>query len=131
MTQCEARAGSGARATKGVVNVKRHEAEYLEIAYGMDTNRDINVKTPPTLAEDNAFMKKMRFDDMNKEELRKLYRIAQDGLKVRSALDKQLAKLRVHEYEKKQTGTINNGLKYTEIFKRGRELLETIREGNQ
>lgn len=74
-------------------------------------------------------MEKLRFEDMNRQELQKIYKIALKGLKVRCALDKQLAKLRVHEYEKKQAGTINNGLKYTEIFKRGRELLETIREG--
>lgn len=109
--------------------MKRHEAEYLEIAYGMDTNRDINLKTPPTLAEDNAFMKKMRFDDMNKEELRKLYRIAQDGLKVRSALDKQLASVRVNEHKAIELGVINNGLKYGEIFRQWRELLVQIREG--
>lgn len=108
------------------------EEQSYDIITSKEFGRATSVQAPDTYAEDKAFMKKMeklRFEDMNREELQKIYRIALKGLKVRCALDKQLAKLRVHEYEKKQTGTINNGLKYTEIFKRGRELLETIREG--
>ena len=76
-------------------------------------------------------MEKIRFEDMNRQELQKIYKIALRGLKTRSALDKQLANLRVNEHEKKQSGTLNNGLKYHEIFKRGREVLMQIREGNQ
>ena len=45
------------------------------------------------------------------------------------ALDMAIAKLRVHEHETMQRGAINNGLKYREIFKRGREMLMQIREG--
>ena len=108
------------------------EAQSYDIITGKEFGRMTAAQSTDTYAEDNAFMKKMeklRFEDMNREELQKIYRIALNGLKMRCALDKQLAKLRVHEYEKKQTGTINNGLKYSEIFKRGRELLETIKDG--
>lgn len=69
------------------------------------------------------------FDIVSGKELQKIYKIALRGLKTRSALDKAIAKLRVHEHEKKQSGTISNGLKYSEIYKRGREWLMQIREG--
>ena len=74
-------------------------------------------------------MEKIRFEDMNRQELQKIYKIALRGLKTRSALDRAIAKLRVHEHETMQLGAINNGLKYHEIFKRGREMLMQIREG--
>lgn len=108
------------------------EEQSFDVVTGKEFGRTTAVNSKDTYAEDNAFMRKMekmRFEDMNRDELQKIYRIALRGLKLRCALDKQLAKLRVHEYEKTQTGAINNGLKYSEIFKRGRELLETIREG--
>ena len=108
------------------------EAQSYDIITGKEFGRMTAAQSKDTYAEDHAFMRKMeklRFEDMNREELQKIYRIALKGLKMRCALDKALAKLRVHEYEKKQTGTINHGLKYTEIFKRGRELLEGIKEG--
>lgn len=108
------------------------ESQSFDIVSGKEFGRTTSLQSKDTYAEDNAFMKKMeklRFEDMNRAELQKIYRIALRGLKLRCALDKQLAKLRVHEYEKTQTGAINNGLKYSEIFKRGRELLEGIREG--
>ena len=108
------------------------ESQSFEIVSGKEFGRETAVHSLDTYQEDNAFMRKMekiRFEDMNRQELQKIYKIALKGLKVRCALDKQLANLRVHEYEKRQAGTINNGLKYTEIFKRVRELLETIREG--
>ena len=66
---------------------------------------------------------------MNRQELQKIYKIALRGLKTRSALDRAIAKLRVHEHEAIERGAINNGLKYHEIFKRGREMLMQIREG--
>ena len=74
-------------------------------------------------------MEKIRFEDMNRQELQKIYKIALRGLKTRSALDKAIAKLIVREHETMQRGAINNGLKYHEIFKRGREMLMQIREG--
>ena len=76
-------------------------------------------------------MEKIRFEDMNRQELQKIYKIALRGLKTRYALDKAIAKLRVREHETMQLRAINNGLKYHEIFKRGREMLMQIREGNQ
>ena len=69
------------------------------------------------------------FDIVSGKELQKIYKIALRGLKTRYALDRAIAKLRVQEHEKKQSGTINDGLKYHEIFKRGREMLMQIREG--
>ena len=74
-------------------------------------------------------MEKIRFEDMNRQELQKIYKIALRGLKTRYALDKAIAKLRVREHETMQLRAINNGLKYHEIFKRGREMLMQIREG--
>ena len=74
-------------------------------------------------------MEKIRLEDMNRQELQKIYKIALRGLKTRSALDMAIAKLRVHEHETMRRGAINNGLKYHEIFKRGREMLMQIREG--
>ena len=108
------------------------EAQSYDIITGKEYGRMTAAQSKDTYAEDNAFMRKMeklRFEDMNREELQKIYRIALKGLKMRCALDKQLSKLRVHEHEIKQRGAINHGLKYTEIYKRGRELLEQIREG--
>ena len=108
------------------------ESQSYDIITGKEFGRMTAAQSKDTYAEDHAFMRKMeklRFEDMNREELQKIYKIALKGLKMRCALDKQLAKLRVHEHEITQLGAINNGLKYTEIFKRGRELLEQIREG--
>lgn len=108
------------------------EEQSYDIVSGKEFGRTTAVNSKDTYAEDNAFMKKMeklRFEDMNRDELQKIYKIALKGLKMRCALDKAMAKLRVKEHETMQLGIINNGLKYTEIFKRGRELLETIREG--
>ena len=69
------------------------------------------------------------FDIVSGKELQKIYKIALRGLKTRYALDKAIAKLRVREHETMRRGAINNGLKYHEIFKRGREMLMQIREG--
>ena len=110
------------------------ESQSFDIVSGKEFGRETAVHALDTYQEDNAFMRKMekiRFEDMNRQELQKIYKIALRGLKTRSALDMAIAKLRVHEHEKKQSGTINNGLKYHEIFKRGREMLMQIREGNQ
>ena len=108
------------------------EAQSFDIVSGKEFGRETAVHALDTYQEDNAFMRKMekiRFEDMNRQELQKIYKIALKGLKTRSALDRAIAKLRVHEYEKKQSGTLNNGLKYSEIYKRGREWLLAIREG--
>lgn len=108
------------------------ESQSFDIISGKEFGRSAAVHAKDTYAEDNAFMRKMekiRFEDMNRQELQKIYKIALRGLKTRSALDRAIAKLRVHEHEKKQSGTISNGLKYSEIYKRGREWLMQIREG--
>ena len=110
------------------------ESQSFDIVSGKEFGRETAVHSLDTLAEDNAFMKRMEtipFKNMNKEEFQKIYKIALRGLKTRSALDMAIAKLRVREHEKKQSGTLNNGLKYSEIYKRGREMLMQIREGNQ
>ena len=108
------------------------ESQSFDIVSGKEFGRETAAHSLDTYQEDNAFMRKMekiRFEDMNRQELQKIYKIALKGLKTRSALDRAIAKLRVHEYEKKQSGTLNNGLKYSEIYKRGREWLLAIREG--
>ena len=81
------------------------ESQSFDIVSGKEFGRETAVHALDTLAEDNAFMKRMEtipFKNMNKEELQKIYKIALRGLKTRSALDKAIAKLRVHEHEKKQ-----------------------------
>ena len=91
-----------------------------------DEMRAVNTNTPATLAEDKAFMRKMnnlRFKEMSNEELARVYKIALSGLYVRSNVDKALADISRHEAEKTAHGTINNGLKYAEIYRRAREVL--------
>ena len=108
------------------------ESQSFDIVSGKEFVRETAVHSLDTYQEDNAFMRKMekiRFEDMNRQELQKIYKIALRGLKMRSALDRAIAKLRVHEHETMQLRAINNGLKYHEIFKRGREMLMQIREG--
>lgn len=88
--------------------------------------RAVNTNTPPTLAEDKAFMRKMnnlRFNEMSQQELARVYKIALNGLYVRSNVDKVLADINRREAEKIAHGTINNGLKYSEIYRRAREVL--------
>ena len=110
------------------------ESQSFDIVSGKEFGRETAVHSLDTYQEDNAFMRKMekiRLEDMNRQELQKIYKIALRGLKTRYALDKAIAKLRVREHEAIERGAINNGLKYHEIFKRGREMLMQIREGNQ
>ena len=108
------------------------ESQSFDIVSGKEFGRETAVHTLDTYQEDNAFMRKMekvRFEDMNRQELQKIYKIALRGLKTRYALDMAIAKLTVHEHETMRRVAINNGLKYHEIFKRGREWLMQIREG--
>ena len=108
------------------------ESQSFDIVSGKEFGLETAVHALDTYQEDNAFMRKMekiRFEDMNRQELQKIYKIALRGLKTRYALDKAIAKLRVREHETMQLRAINNGLKYHEIFKRGREMLMQIREG--
>lgn len=94
--------------------------------------RAVNATTPPTLAEDKAFMRKMsnlRFNEMSQQELARVYKIALNGLYVRSNVDKALADISRHEADKIATGTINHGLKYAEIYKRAREVLRGMQNG--
>ena len=110
------------------------ESQSFDIVSGKEFGRETAVHSLDTYQEDNAFMRKMekiRLEDMNRQELQKIYKIALRGLKTRYALDKAIAKLRVREHETMQLRAINNGLKYHEIFKCGREMLMQIREGNQ
>ena len=110
------------------------ESQSFDVVSGKEFGRETAVHSLDTYQEDNAFMRKMekiRLEDMNRQELQKIYKIALRGLKTRSALDEAIAKLRVREHETMQLRAINNGLKYREIFKRGREMLMQIREGNQ
>ena len=107
------------------------ESQSFDIVSGKEFGRETAVHSLDTYQEDNAFMRKMekiRLEDMNRQELQKIYKIALRGLKTRSALDEAIAKLRVREHETMRRGAINNGLKYHEIFKRGREMLMQIRE---
>jgi len=104
-----------------------------EVARGIEQDKEyiraVNANTPPTLAEDKSFMRKMntlRFDEMSNEELKRVYKIALNGLYVRSNVDKAIADIRRHEAEKIATGGINNGLKFSEIYKRAREVLRGL-----
>lgn len=107
--------------------MQRYKEEVARnIAIDKEYIRAVNTNTPPTLAEDKAFMRKMnnlRFNEMSQQELARVYKIALSGLYVRSNVDKALADISRHEAEKITENTINHGLKYSEIFRRAREVL--------
>ena len=110
------------------------EAKSFDAVMGKEYSRNIRMNSEGTYLEDNSFMKRMEtipFKDMSKEELQKIYKIALKGLKMRRALDKALANIRVREHEQKQDRTLNNGLKYSEIYKRWREMLHRILEATE
>lgn len=110
------------------------EAKSFDAVMGKEFSRNIRINSEDTYQEDNSFMKRMEkipFEDMNRQELQKIYKIALHGLKVRRAVDKALARIRLLEHDKNQSGTINHGLKYSEIYKRGREMLHRILEATE
>lgn len=89
------------------------ESQLFDIVSGKEFGRETAVHSLDTYQEDNAFMRKMekiRFEDMNRQELQEIYKIALRCLKTRYALDKAIAKLRVREHETMQLRAINNGL---------------------
>ena len=63
-------------------------------------------------------MNNIRFNDMSNDELKRVYKIALNGLYVRSNVDKLKADINRWEHEKTQQRTINHGLKYSEIYRR-------------
>ena len=107
--------------------MQRYKEEVARnIAIDKEYIRAVNADTPPTLQEDKAFMRKMnnlRFSEMSQQELARVYKIALNGLYVRSNVDKAIADITRHEAEKIAHGTINHGLKYAEIYRRAREVL--------
>lgn len=60
-------------------------------------------------------------------EVRRLIRIAESGMRVRFAVEKWLADIKRREAEKIADKTINNGLKYSEIYRRLTSLLRGMR----
>lgn len=103
------------------------EPASYEMSEGRDISREWHVNAPPTYAEDNTIMNRLRLDQISKAELRKLYRIAQDGLKVRSGVELELAKIKRQEAVKIADKSIDNGLKHSEIFRMVTELLKGLR----
>ena len=55
---------------------------------------------------------------MTPEEVRRLIRIAEKGMSVRFGVEKWLADIKRSEAEKIADKSINNGLKYSEIYRR-------------
>ena len=112
------------------MNHNRYKEEVArDIDIDKENARHINATTQATLAEDKAFMRKMnniRFNDMSNDELKRVYKIALNGLYVRSNVDKLKADINRWEHEKTQQRTINHGLKYSEIYRRAREVLRGL-----
>ena len=87
------------------------------------------LQSPDTVAEDTAFLNHLKGKDLTKlkpDVIRKLLRVAQTGVETRGRLDKWKAKISLLEWELKQAGHLQNGLKYPEMFKRVRDRIAWV-----
>lgn len=87
------------------------------------------LQSPATYAEDMAFLNHLKRKDITKlkpDELRKLLRVAKTGVDTRGRLDKSKADIRLKEWELKEAGQLQNGLKYPEIFRQARERIAWV-----
>lgn len=87
------------------------------------------LQSPATYAEDMAFLNHLKRKDITKlkpDELRKLMRVAKTGVETRGRLDKWKAKISLLEWELKEAGHLQNGLKYPEMFKRVRDRIAWV-----
>ncbi|CZR04009.1 Hypothetical protein TFLO_2889 [Trichococcus flocculiformis] len=83
--------------------------------------RGIHANSIDSYAEDSQFMRHLRTLDtrhLTPEEVRRLIRIAEKGMSVRFGVEKWLADIKRSEAEKIADKSINNGLKYSEIYRR-------------
>lgn len=83
--------------------------------------RGVHANAADSYAEDSQFLRHMRTLDTRRltpTEVRRLIRIAENGMRVRFAIEKWLADIKRWEAEKMADKSINNGLKYSEIFRR-------------
>ena len=86
----------------------------------LDT-RDVHANAADSYAEDSQFLRHLRTLDtrhLTPEEVRRLIRIAEKGMSVRFGVEKWLADIKRSEAEKIADKSINNGLKYSEIYRR-------------
>ena len=86
----------------------------------LDT-RDVHANAADSYAEDSQFLRHLRTLDtrhLTPEEVRRLIRIAEKGVSVRFGVEKWLADIKRSEAEKIADKSINNGLKYSEIYRR-------------
>ena len=87
------------------------------------------LQSPATYAEDMAFLNHLKRKDITKlkpDELRKLMRVAKTGVETRGRLDKWKAKISLQDWELKQVGHLQNGLKYPEIFRQARDRIAWV-----
>ena len=87
------------------------------------------LQSPDTHAEDKAFLNHLKGKDLTKlkpDVIRKLLRVAQTGVDTRGRLDKSKADIRLKEWELKEAGQLQNGLKYSEIFRQARERIAWV-----
>ena len=87
------------------------------------------LQSPATVAEDKAFLNHLKGKDLTKlkpDVIRKLLRVAESGVDTRGRLDKWKAKISLLEWELKQAGHLQNGLKYSEIFRKARERIAWV-----
>lgn len=87
------------------------------------------LQSPDTHAEDKAFLNHLKRKDITKlkpDELRKLMRVAKTGVETRGRLDKWKAQISLKEWELKEAGHLQNGLKYPEIFRQARDRIAWV-----
>ena len=87
------------------------------------------LQSPATYAEDRAFLNHLKSKDLSKlkpDVIRKLLRVAETGVETRGRLDKWKAKISLLEWELKQAGHLQNGLKYPEMFRRVRDRIAWV-----
>lgn len=95
----------------------------------LDT-RDVHANAADSYAEDSQFLRHLRTLDTRRltpVEVRRLIRIAENGMRVRFAVEKWLADIKRHEAEKIADKSINHGLKYSEIYRRVSNQLRGMR----
>jgi hypothetical protein len=106
---------------------EKYDEEKMDGALG---TRGVHANAADSYAEDSQFLRHMRTLDTRRltpTEVRRLIRIAENGMRVRFAIEKWLADIKRWEAEKIENKSINNGLKYSEIYRRLTSQLRGIR----
>lgn len=104
-------------------------SKYLYAELDREAFDHARLQSPATYAEDRAFLNHLKDKDLTKlkpDVIRKLLRVAQTGVETRGRLDKWKAKISLLEWELKEAGHLQNGLKYPEIFRKARERIAWV-----